>query len=125
MIPIVPGKFAATFTRKFGSMFVQSRPIGPFLLSLGPGIARRVFFPYPSLTHSLSLAFSPIVGSILVLTSIAMLRGPWSHMKHMISMERLPFTGTYVGSMVLTLWSSLIVKNNERERQGKGEGREQ
>ncbi|KAI8060292.1 ER-to-golgi vesicle protein transport Sft2 [Gongronella butleri] len=65
MIPIVPGKFAATFT----------------------------------------------LGSILVLTSIAMLRGPWSHMKHMISMERLPFTGTYVGSMVLTLWSSLIARN--------------
>ncbi|ORX62080.1 SFT2-domain-containing protein [Hesseltinella vesiculosa] len=65
MIPIVPGKFAATFT----------------------------------------------LGSILVLTSIAMLRGPWAHMKHMISMDRLPFTLSYVGSMALTLYASLMARN--------------
>ncbi|CAO3646825.1 unnamed protein product [Cunninghamella blakesleeana] len=65
IIPISPGKFAATFT----------------------------------------------LGSILILVSIALLRGPWSHIKHMMSMERLPFTVTYVGSMVLTLYMSLGLRN--------------
>ncbi|CAO3592612.1 unnamed protein product [Absidia cylindrospora] len=61
LIPISPGKFAATFT----------------------------------------------LGSILLLVSVAMLRGPMAHIKHMISKERLPFTISYVGSMALTLYASL------------------
>ncbi|KAI8076871.1 ER-to-golgi vesicle protein transport Sft2 [Halteromyces radiatus] len=65
LIPISPGKFAATFT----------------------------------------------LGSILLLVSIAMLRGPIAHIKHMISMERLPFTISYVGSMALTLYASLGARN--------------
>ncbi|KAI9023679.1 ER-to-golgi vesicle protein transport Sft2 [Phycomyces nitens] len=47
------------------------------------------------------------LGSILILVSIAMLRGPWSHLCHMISVERLPFTCTYLGTMGLTLYFSI------------------
>ncbi|KAL9545208.1 hypothetical protein PS6_008346 [Mucor atramentarius] len=47
------------------------------------------------------------MGSILILVSVALLRGPLSHIKHMISMERLPFTVSYVGSMILTLYAAL------------------
>ncbi|KAI9302382.1 Got1/Sft2-like family-domain-containing protein [Cunninghamella echinulata] len=65
LLPIAPGKFAATFT----------------------------------------------LGSILILVSIALLRGPWSHIKHMISVERLPFSLSYVGSMVLTIYASLGIRN--------------
>ncbi|OAD76269.1 hypothetical protein PHYBLDRAFT_143251 [Phycomyces blakesleeanus NRRL 1555(-)] len=47
------------------------------------------------------------LGSILILVSIAMLRGPWSHLCHMISVERLPFTCSYLGTMGLTLYFSI------------------
>jgi hypothetical protein len=50
------------------------------------------------------------VGSILVLVSVALLRGPLSHLKHMISKERLPFTISYLGSMFLTLYAAIGVK---------------
>ncbi|KAI7866827.1 Got1/Sft2-like family-domain-containing protein [Spinellus fusiger] len=66
LIPVFPGKFAATFT----------------------------------------------LGSLLILVSIAMLRGPWSHLCHMVSVERLPFTCSYLGTMGLTLYSSLGARNS-------------
>ncbi|KAG2178450.1 hypothetical protein INT44_001602 [Umbelopsis vinacea] len=47
------------------------------------------------------------LGSILMLLSVALLRGPWAHVKHMMSVERLPFTAAYVGTMALTLYFSL------------------
>lgn len=50
-----------------------------------------------------------LVGSILMLLSVALLRGPWAHVKHMMSIERLPFTVAYIGTMVLTLYFSLGV----------------
>lgn len=55
------------------------------------------------------LTFFIKVGSVLILVSVALLRGPWSHIKHMMSTERLPFTASYVGSMVLTLYAALGV----------------
>jgi hypothetical protein len=53
------------------------------------------------------------VGSILVLVSVGFLRGPTAHMKHMMSKKRLPFTLSYVGSMVLTLYAALGVNIHE------------
>ncbi|KAI9314383.1 Got1/Sft2-like family-domain-containing protein [Dichotomocladium elegans] len=61
MVPLFPGKFAATFT----------------------------------------------LGSILILVSIAMLRGPMAHLRHMMSVERLPFTLSYLGTMAMTLYFSI------------------
>ncbi|KAI7828258.1 hypothetical protein BC939DRAFT_500911 [Gamsiella multidivaricata] len=37
--------------------------------------------------------------------------GPMAHLKALTSRERLPFTGAYVGSMVFTLYASLIAKS--------------
>ncbi|KAI8136890.1 Got1/Sft2-like family-domain-containing protein [Fennellomyces sp. T-0311] len=65
VLPISPGKFAATFT----------------------------------------------LGSILVLVSIALLRGPMTHIRHMLSMERLPFSLSYLGTMALTLYFSIGARN--------------
>lgn len=55
------------------------------------------------------IAYLILVGSILMLLSVALLRGPWAHVKHMMSIERLPFTAAYIGTMVLTLYFSLGV----------------
>eukprot|EP00324_Dicrateria_rotunda_P003899 CAMPEP_0206172336 /NCGR_PEP_ID=MMETSP1474-20131121/45323_1 /ASSEMBLY_ACC=CAM_ASM_001110 /TAXON_ID=97495 /ORGANISM="Imantonia sp., Strain RCC918" /LENGTH=64 /DNA_ID=CAMNT_0053580425 /DNA_START=15 /DNA_END=205 /DNA_ORIENTATION=+ len=51
------------------------------------------------------------MGSILNMASFAVLRGPVEQLKHMFSLQRLPFTTAYLGSMVLTLWAALVVQS--------------
>ena len=63
-------------------------------------------FIHCSMTHQ-----GYVVGSILILISIAMLRGPMAHIRHMMSVERLPFTLSYLGTMAMTLYFSLGVSD--------------
>jgi len=42
-------------------------------------------------------------------TSFAFLRGPMTHIKALISRERLPFTAAYVLSILATLYAALLV----------------
>eukprot|EP00742_Colponemidia_sp_Colp-10_P002513 GILJ01002685.1.p1 GENE.GILJ01002685.1~~GILJ01002685.1.p1 ORF type:complete len:280 (+),score=34.08 GILJ01002685.1:62-841(+) len=51
------------------------------------------------------------IGSLCFMGSFAFLRGPLEHAKYLFSMERLPFTLTYFGSMLLTLYASLIAQS--------------
>ncbi|KAI9265929.1 Got1/Sft2-like family-domain-containing protein [Sporodiniella umbellata] len=74
--------------------------------------------PWYQLSRVESFVFIPLflgkfaatftLGSVLILVSVALLRGPWSHIQHMMSVERLPFTLSYVGSMLMTLYAALI-----------------
>ncbi|XP_062505673.1 uncharacterized protein LOC134182294 [Corticium candelabrum] len=48
------------------------------------------------------------LGSVLTLGSFSLLWGPVSHMKHLFSPQRLPFTAAYLSSMALTLYSALV-----------------
>ena len=41
--------------------------------------------------------------------SFSLLWGPTNHIKHLFSMERLPFTATYFGTMLATLYFSIWV----------------
>ncbi|KAF9952083.1 protein transport protein sft2 [Mortierella alpina] len=52
-------------------------------------------------------ATSFTLGSILFMASFALLKGPAAHLKALVSRERLPFTGVYLGSMIFVLWASL------------------
>ncbi|KAF9431769.1 protein transport protein sft2 [Entomortierella beljakovae] len=56
-------------------------------------------------------ATSFTLGSLLLMASFALLRGPTAHLKALISRERLPFTGAYIGSMIFVLYSSLVVNS--------------
>ncbi|KAF9907787.1 protein transport protein sft2 [Lobosporangium transversale] len=56
-------------------------------------------------------ATSFTLGSILLMCSFALLKGPATHFKALISRERLPFTGAYVGSMIFVLYSSLVLNS--------------
>ncbi|XP_065909352.1 uncharacterized protein [Dysidea avara] len=47
------------------------------------------------------------LGSVFSLGSFSFLWGPWNHMMHLISLERLPFTIAYVLSLAATLWAAL------------------
>lgn len=39
-----------------------------------------------------------------------MLSGPINHLKHLVSKERLPFSAAYIGTLVLTLYFSIVVR---------------
>jgi len=41
--------------------------------------------------------------------SFSLLWGPVNHVKHLCSLERLPFTAAYFGSMFATLYMAMIV----------------
>ncbi|KAG2199437.1 hypothetical protein INT47_011549 [Mucor saturninus] len=59
---------------------------------------------------ALSFFFLPIFPGKFAATftlSVALLRGPLSHMQHMLTKERIPFTVSYLGSMALTLYAAL------------------
>lgn len=49
------------------------------------------------------------VGSVLFLLSWAVLMGPWTYAKHLVSGTRLPFTAAYFGAIALTLYFAIGV----------------
>ncbi|CAG8503651.1 21296_t:CDS:2 [Cetraspora pellucida] len=51
------------------------------------------------------------MGSLLILSSFALLHGPLAHLRHIFSRERLPFTIAYLGSMVATLYFAIGLRN--------------
>jgi len=50
-------------------------------------------------------------GSLFIVLSFSVLWGPVSHMKHLFSTQRLPFTLTYFGSLFTTLYFALKVQS--------------
>ncbi|KAJ6140946.1 hypothetical protein N7497_011839 [Penicillium chrysogenum] len=66
------------------------------------------FFLFPVLTlkpRKFAVLWS--VGSVLFLVSWAVLMGPWTYARHLISGTRLPFTAAYFGSIALTLYFAI------------------
>lgn len=62
----------------------------------------------------LSLSFRPSkaalafgLGSLLVMFGFSILIGPITHLKHLFSKERLPFTAAYLSSLGLTIYFSV------------------
>ncbi|KAH0283930.1 SFT2-domain-containing protein [Aureobasidium namibiae CBS 147.97] len=51
------------------------------------------------------------MASALFLSSWAVMMGPYTYIKHLLSTERLPFTGTYFGSIALTLYFALGIRS--------------
>lgn len=49
------------------------------------------------------------MGSLLFLTSWAVLLGPVTYGKHLVSTPRLPFTAIYFGSIAMTLYFAIGV----------------
>ncbi|KAJ3178672.1 hypothetical protein HDU87_003495 [Geranomyces variabilis] len=74
-------------------------------LALGAFCFFVAFFTLPMLAlRPAKFATLYTMGSILSLTSFALLQGPRSFLLHIFTKERLPFTGVYLGSMVATLY---------------------
>ncbi|BDD55108.1 protein transport protein sft2 [Monascus purpureus] len=51
------------------------------------------------------------VGSLLFLMSWAVLMGPWTYARHLVSGPRLPFTAAYFGSIVTTLYFAIGLRS--------------
>ncbi|XP_033763978.1 protein transport protein SFT2-like [Pecten maximus] len=51
------------------------------------------------------------LGSVFVIASFSLLWGPMNHIKHLCSVERMPFTVAYFGTMFATLYFSLWVRS--------------
>ncbi|XP_002129097.2 uncharacterized protein LOC100183260 [Ciona intestinalis] len=52
------------------------------------------------------------LGSLFLINSFSFLWGPWNHMKHLMSKERLPFTFSYFISLFATLYFSMGMKSS-------------
>ncbi|CAM9594678.1 unnamed protein product [Scytosiphon promiscuus] len=59
--------------------------------------------------HKFALTFT--LGSLFFMGSFAMLKGPTLHLKSMLTLDRLPFSLAYVGSMGGTLYACLILQS--------------
>ncbi|EGF82556.1 hypothetical protein BATDEDRAFT_9318, partial [Batrachochytrium dendrobatidis JAM81] len=53
-------------------------------------------------------ALTYTMGSLLFLFSFSFLNGLVAHLKHVFSLERLPFTASYMVSMAMTLFFSVV-----------------
>ncbi|OGE47742.1 hypothetical protein PENARI_c037G01499 [Penicillium arizonense] len=77
--------------------------------NLGAAVCFMIcFFLFPVLSlkpRKFAILWS--VGSVLFLLSWAVLMGPWSYAKHLVSGSRLPFTAAYFGSIALTLYFAI------------------
>jgi len=51
------------------------------------------------------------LGSVLVMFGFAVLVGPITHLKHLLSKERLPFSAAYIASLALTIYFSISAKS--------------
>ncbi|CAG7918866.1 unnamed protein product [Penicillium olsonii] len=82
--------------------------------NLGAAVCFMIcFFLFPVLSlkpRKFAVLWS--VGSVLFLLSWAVLMGPWSYAKHLISGARLPFTAAYFGSIALTLYFAIGVSTS-------------
>merc|ERR1712034_74429 len=51
------------------------------------------------------------LGSLLIIGSFSALKGPREFCAHLFELKRLPFSLLYAGSLVGTLWATLIAKS--------------
>ncbi|KAF9145819.1 protein transport protein sft2 [Mortierella sp. GBA39] len=92
------------FQRMAGFAICVAGGLACFMIAFFIGLPLLAFNPK-------KFATSFTLGSILLMASFALLKGPAAHLKALISRERLPFTGAYLGSMIFVLYSSLILNS--------------
>lgn len=86
-----------------------------FMSLLGGGIfflfmAFFLFLPVIILSPS-KFALSFTIGNCLVLSGFAALKGWKRQAQQMLARERLPFTGGFIGSILLALYAAIVMKS--------------
>ncbi|KAL1174341.1 hypothetical protein V6Z11_A04G005100 [Gossypium hirsutum] len=104
----IPGNFQSA---------TSSVPSGKALLYFGLFLASGIFFVFISFTMFLPVmvimpqkfAICFTLGCGFIIGSFFALRGPKNQLAHMSSKERLPFTLGFIGSMVGTIYVSMVL----------------
>ncbi|KAJ1911150.1 protein transport protein sft2 [Tieghemiomyces parasiticus] len=103
------GQGVANTGGEWFAMTLMQRYVAFFFCALtGVFCFLLAFFTLPMLVlapQKFATAFT--LGSLLLMLSLAFLKGLKTHFYHLISVARLPFTISYVGSMILTLYFSV------------------
>ncbi|KAM1060171.1 hypothetical protein TB1_024118 [Malus domestica] len=94
-------------------------PSGKALMYFGLFLATGVFFVFIAFTTFLpvmvlmpqKLAICFTLGCAFIMASFFALKGPKNQLAHMSSKERLPFTVGFLGSMVGTIYVSMVLHN--------------
>lgn len=90
------------------------RLIGFFCCLMGSMLCFLLsFFMFPVLAlrpRKFGMIWS--MGSILFLVSFGVLQGPRNYIVHLLSPGRILFTGVFVGSVAMTLYSSVVLKSS-------------
>ncbi|KAI4307825.1 hypothetical protein L6164_030964 [Bauhinia variegata] len=92
-------------------------PSGKALMYFGLFLASGVFFIFMAFTLFLPVmvvvpqkfAICFTLGCGFIIGSFFALKGPKTQLAHMLSMERLPFTLGFIGSMVGTIYVSMVL----------------
>ncbi|PHT51840.1 hypothetical protein CQW23_06302 [Capsicum baccatum] len=92
-------------------------PSGKSLMYFGLFLAAGVFFIFIAFTMFLPVmvlmpqkfAICFTIGCAFIIGSFFALKGPKNQLTHMTSKERLPFTGVFIGSMVGTVYVSMVL----------------
>eukprot|EP00920_Eleutheroschizon_duboscqi_P033189 GHVT01080112.1.p1 GENE.GHVT01080112.1~~GHVT01080112.1.p1 ORF type:complete len:321 (+),score=13.27 GHVT01080112.1:348-1310(+) len=85
-----------------------------FAIAVGVGLLfmTLAFFTLPLLLLApAKFASFFTIGSICIMSSLGFLKGFQPFIAHLMTWERLPFTFTYVGSLFLTLYATMVVKS--------------
>jgi hypothetical protein len=85
--------------------FVVMLVLSGFFFSLGAAFLPVVLI-FPA---KFAISFS--LGSLFFMTAFALMQGPWEWAKVVCSLERLPFTVSYFGSILGTLYACMIMKS--------------
>ncbi|TQD85978.1 hypothetical protein C1H46_028457 [Malus baccata] len=94
-------------------------PSGKALMYFGLFLATGVFFVFIAFTTFLPVmvlmpqkfAICFTLGCAFIIASFFALKGPKNQLAHMSSKERLPFTVGFLGSMVGTIYVSMVLHN--------------
>jgi len=85
--------------------FIGCLLMGTFCFSLA-----SLYIPF-LIMKARKFALLYTMGSIFIISSFSLLWGPVHHVKHLLSVERLPFTVAYFGTMFATLYFALSVQS--------------
>jgi len=97
--------FGLSYQTRFKG-FVATVMISVFFFFMAFSVGMPVMVVRPS-----KFAFCFTLGSMLLMSSFALLKGPGAHLRSMITMAQLPFTICYLGSMGFTLYSALVARS--------------
>ncbi|KAL1817981.1 hypothetical protein DCAR_0522485 [Daucus carota subsp. sativus] len=103
--------------RDIPGSFQSNVPSGKSLLYFGLLLASGVFFIFIAFTMFLPVmmlmpqkfAICFTIGCAFIIGSFFALKGPRNQLAHMSSKERLPFTLGFIGSMVGTIYVSMVL----------------